>query len=68
VQIGDLKLGQSRSILRTLGKMYGYYPSENAKTTYIAERFIDSVQDVLDAFGAIYFNPTIPEEEKGPKI
>lgn len=48
--------------------MYGYYPSENAKTTYIAERFIDSVQDVLDAFGAIYFNPSIPEEEKGPKI
>ena len=45
------RMTQSTAILRYLGKIYGYYPQNDAKASYEINRLIDDYNDIL---GLIY--------------
>ena len=56
VEIDGKWYAQSNSILRMLGKKYGYYP-EDAYQSWRVDSTIDAVGDLLNAFYKANFNP-----------
>ena len=56
---------QSTSILRALGKIYGYYP-EDAYEAWRVDSTVDFIGDLLNAYYKAAFEPN--EEKKGPLL